>query len=72
MNYKKVQRSLETQRKKENKKHCFDTGGCLLFCRGCPHVDHSHPTDNGKCYADESTRLNECPCAKNYEIVGER
>jgi hypothetical protein len=72
MNYKKVQKSLETQRKEENEKHGFDTGGCLLFCRGCPHGDHSHPTDNGKCYADEATRLNECPCAKNYEIVGER
>lgn len=72
MNYKKVQKSLEKQRKEESVKQGFDTGGCLLFCRDCKHADHTQPTTNGKCYADEDTRLKEFSCAKNYEIVGER
>jgi hypothetical protein len=65
---KNAERQAVLDRKKwlESREQGFDMSGCMLYCSKCEFADHSHPTENGKCYAPHEKRVSECLCAKAY------
>lgn len=60
------QRKLDVLKWNESKAQGFDMGGCMLYCEKCEYADHTHETDNGKCYATQTERESKCLCAKAY------
>lgn len=66
MTNKERQRSLDKKKWLESEQQGFDMSGCMLYCEKCDYADHSHPTENGKCNADQKLIEKECLCAKAY------
>lgn len=60
------QKSLDRQKWIESEQQGFDMSGCMLYCEKCDRADHSHATENGKCYAAQQEREKNCLCAKAY------
>ena len=60
------QKLLDLEKWVESKKQGFDMSGCMLYCEKCEFADHSHPTENGKCYATQEQRETDSLCAKAY------
>ena len=63
---KQKQALLDKKKWRESEAQGFDMSGCMLYCAKCDFADHSHPTENGKCYAPHEKRVSECLCAKAY------
>lgn len=66
------QRSLDKKKWLESEQQGFDMSGCMLYCEKCGYADHSHPTENGKCYAKQENRNLNCLCAKAYNRLVRR
>lgn len=72
MTNKERQKSLDRQKWLESEQQRFDMSGCMLYCEFCSKADHSHPTENGKCYATQEERENDCLCAKSFNRMKRR
>ena len=66
MDNKKRQSWLDKKKWAESEAQGFDMSGCMPYCEKCEHADHSHPTENGKCYAAQEKREKLCLCARAY------
>lgn len=66
MTNKQRQTALDKNKYLESQQQGFDMSGCMLYCAKCEHADHSHPTENGKCYITHEERVANCACAKAY------
>lgn len=64
----KLQKELDEQKWLESEKQGHDMSGCMPYCEKCEYADHSHPTENGKCYA-ESNRAEDCLCANAWLAI---
>jgi hypothetical protein len=62
-----TQKMLDKQKWEESEKQRYDMGGCMLYCQYCDKADHSHATENGKCYATPEEREKYSLCAKAYK-----
>ncbi len=66
MKNEKRQATLDKKKWLESQEQGFDMSGCMLYCAKCEYADHSHPTENGNCYAPHENRVAECLCARAY------
>ena len=62
-----TQKMLDKQKWVESEQQGHDMSGCMLYCQYCDKADHSHPTENGKCYATQEEREKYYYCAKAYK-----
>lgn len=63
---KKTQKALDKQKWLESEKQGFDMSGCMPYCQYCDYADHSHPTENGRCYASQKEREKQKLCEKAF------
>lgn len=61
-----IQKRLDKKKWLESEKQGFDMSGCMPYCAKCQYADHSHPTENGKCYATQEEKTHYSFCAKAY------
>lgn len=66
------QKSLDKQKWLESENQGHDMSGCMLYCECCEKADHTHPTENGKCYASQEEREQNCLCAKAFNRMKRR
>jgi hypothetical protein len=69
---KKEQKRLDKAKWLESQSQGFDMSGCMLYCQECEYADHTHPTENGKCYAPQEKREKEQLCARSYNRLVNR
>ena len=62
-----TQKMLDKQKWVESEQQGYDMSGCMLYCQYCDKADHSHPTENGKCYATQEEREKYCLCVTPYK-----
>lgn len=63
------QKSLDKKKWLESQAQGFDMSGCMIYCEKCEYADHTHPTEYGKCHAEQKKREAECLCAKAYNRI---
>lgn len=72
MTNKERQKQLDNEKWVESEKQGFDMSGCMSYCEKCEFADHSHPTENGKCYATQEEREKCTLCAKAFNKMKRR
>ena len=69
---KQRQKSLDKKKWLESQQQGFDMSGCMPYCEFCEFADHSHPTENGKCYATQDERESNHLCAKSFNRMARK